>query len=101
MGNAYSFILSRAGGKLGSFGPVRPCLGMGAARAPTKVVADEFSMARGPVSMLVLAARCNLVAYPGDPVVIGEWLAHALSRVICWNVLHAVAGGDLAKQQSN
>ena len=56
---------------------------------------------RGPVSMLVLAARCNLIAYPGDPVVIGEWLAHALSRVICWNVLHAVAGGDLAKQQSN
>ena len=56
---------------------------------------------RGPVSMLVLAARCNLVAYPDDPVVIGEWLAHALSRVICWNVLHAVAGGDLAKQQSN
>ena len=28
-------------------------------------------------------------------------VAHALSRVICWSVLHAVAGGDLAKQHSN
>ena len=34
-------------------------------------------------------------------MVIWEWLAHALSRVICWSVLHAVAGGGLAKQQSN
>ena len=30
-----------------------------------------------------------------------EWLAHALCRVICWSVLHAAAGGYLAKQQSN
>ena len=29
-----------------------------------------------------------------------EWLAHALSRVICWSVLHAVAGATLRSSKA-
>ena len=91
---------------------LRPCREMEAIHRPVDrfVAASDAALEAPPplpknrrlFDVLVQWCHSTPVRDPSlYPTVTWQWFAYALSRVICWSILHVVAGGDLAKQLSN